>query len=54
MRLTAVATCAFLIRAVVLVNRLERLTLDPKANSLLQKGGLKVIDERLDEAEDRR
>ena len=36
----------------VQVCRLEQLTLDPKANSLLQKGGLKFIAERLDEAED--
>ena len=32
--------------------RLARLTLDPKANGLLQKGGLRFIAERLGEAED--
>ena len=34
------------------VSHLERLTLDPKANALLQKGGLHFIGEKLDEAED--
>ena len=36
----------------VVLSCLERLTLDPKANSLLQKGGLRFIAEKLDEAED--
>ena len=36
----------------VVVSRLPRLTLDPKANGLLQKGGLRFIAERLGEAED--
>jgi hypothetical protein len=34
------------------LRRLARLTLDPKANGLLQKGGLRFIAERLGEAED--
>lgn len=36
----------------VVLSRLPRLTLDPKANSLLQRGGLRFIAERLGEAED--
>ncbi|WP_237480190.1 hypothetical protein [Lichenibacterium dinghuense] len=36
----------------VVLRRLARLTLDPKANELLQKGGLRFIADRLEEAED--
>jgi hypothetical protein len=36
----------------VALSRLPRLTLDPQANVLLQKGGLKFIAEQLAEAED--
>jgi hypothetical protein len=36
----------------VTLSRLPRLTLDPQANVLLQKGGLKFIAEQLTEAED--
>lgn len=36
----------------VVMSRLARLTLDPQANALLQKGGLKFIAEQLVEAED--